>query len=269
VKIGVFYQSTGKKIAACYKAIEQFRKFNPDVPISLWEDGTKDMLKIVAEKLNCTHRNTNSYGENTQGQGRPFVGDINATFKWVDRIHTSVTNDLQDVDYVILYEDDVWCRREIQIFPTLDLEGANGPLHSPELYSYLKEKFGVTDDVSRNHWSRLGSLQSYGACGGTIFSREKFIKCYENFWNIPWDEIYKLDSRCIEWCDNHLSFLFQYNGYTTGIWADWGQYDNRNEGNWFDKTGWCVPMEEQKNAAFLHAYKHFYNYTPEEVGLVI
>ena len=46
-------------------------------------------------------------------------------------------------------------------------------MESNKLYDYLKNKFGVTDH-SRGVWSVLGSLENYGACGGTIFNKEKF-----------------------------------------------------------------------------------------------
>jgi hypothetical protein len=160
----------------------------------------------------------------------------------------------------------VWCRFEITKPPKFDISGANGPLYTVELYEYLKNKFGVTDD-SRHHWSLSGSLQSYGACGGAIFNREKFIEIYNRLDEVPWNEIYQLDSRPIEWCDATLSFLFQFFGYTSGVWEDWAQYDAKNIGNWWDKSGWSVPMEEQPNVAFLHAYKHFYCYKPEDIVL--
>jgi hypothetical protein len=51
------------------------------------------------------------------------------------------------------------------------------------------------------------------------------------------------------------------------MWQDWAQYDSKNQGNWWDKTGWSVPMEEQPNVAFIHLYKHFYNYEPEDIDL--
>ena len=84
---------------------------------------------------------------------------------------------------------------------------------------------------------------------------------------MPWDEIYKLDTRPEEWCDATLSFLFQFFGFTWGPWDDWEEYDSKNIGNWWDKTGWSVPMEKQPEVSFIHAYKHYYNYKPEEINL--
>ena len=50
MNIGVFYQS-GHKLVACYKAVEQLRSIYPDVPITLYEEGS-DILFPVAKKFN-------------------------------------------------------------------------------------------------------------------------------------------------------------------------------------------------------------------------
>ena len=264
MKIGAFYQS-GHKLVACYKALEQLRKVYPNIPVALYEDGST-LLEPVAKKFNCEYTWIEQQGINNPHSGRVFVKE-NGQLDWLKRIYDACTTTLKDVDWIIHYEDDVWCRFEITRPPKFDISGANGPLYTTELYEYLKNKFGVIDD-SRHNWSLLGSLKSYGACGGTIFNREKFIEIYNRLDEVPWDEIYKLDSRPIEWCDATLSFLFQFFGSTSGVWEDWAQYDSKNIGNWWDKTGWSIPMEEQPNVAFIHAYKHFYNYQPNEIELV-
>jgi hypothetical protein len=263
MKIGAFYQS-GHKLVACYKALEQLRKIYPNIPVALYEDGSK-ILEPVAKKFKCDYTWIEQQGANNPTSGRVFIKK-NGQIDWLKRIYDACLTTLKDVDWVIHYEDDVWCKMEITKPPKFDLAGANGPLYTKELYDHLKKKFNINDN-SRHHWSEYGSLESYGACGGTIFNREKFIYIYENLNQVDWDEIYDLDSRPIEWCDATLSFLFQFFGFKTGVWEDWAQYDSKNIGNWWDKTGWSVPMEEQPKVAFLHAYKHFYCYKPEEVNL--
>ena len=264
MKIGAFYQS-GHKLVACYKALEQLRKVYPNIPVALYEDGST-LLEPVAKKFNCEYTWIEQQGINNPHSGRVFVKE-NGQLDLLKRIYDACTTTLKDVDWIIHYEDDVWCRFEITRPPKFDISGANGPLYTTELYEYLKNKFGVIDD-SRHNWSLLGSLKSYGACGGTIFNREKFIEINNRLDEVTRDEIYKLDSRPIEWCDATLSFLFQFFGYTSGFWEDWAQYDSKDIGNWWDKTGWSIPMEEQPNVAFIHAYKHFYNYQPNEIELV-
>ena len=235
-----------------------------DIPVALFEDGS-NILKPVAEEFNCDYKHIGTVGINHKTSGRVFKGE-DGPKEWLTRIYDACTTTLKDVDWVIHYEDDVWCTRKIQRQPRFDISGAIGPLYTPELYQYFKNKFGIGDN-SRSVWSPVGSLENYGACGGAIFNREKFIEIYNRLDEVPWDEINKLDTRPYEWCDATLSFLFQFFGFTSGGWEDWTQYESKNIGNWFDKTGWSVPMSEQKDAAFIHFFKHFYNYTPEELEI--
>jgi len=242
MKIGAFYQS-GFKLVACYKALEQLRKIYPNIPVALYEDNS-DILEPVAKKFNCDYKKTDVLGQNLRHSGRPVVG-LESNLAWLKRIYDACITTLKDVDWVIHYEDDVWCKMEITKPPKFAIAGANGPLYTPELYQYLKDRFNVTDET-RNHWSQLG---------------------YNRLDEIDWEKIRELDTRPIEWSDASLSFVFQHAGYTSGIWDDWAQYDTKNKGNWFDKTGWAVPMEEQRDVAFIHLYKHFYNYEPEDINL--
>jgi len=266
VNIGVWYQS-GHKLVACYKAIESFRKYYPTEKIDLIEDGSKD-YEVIRETFNVNLTQIDQSGQNFKTSGRPIY-DLQTNLMWLKRIYNSATGYLSDVDYIILFEDDVWCKRKIEIFPTKDLEGANGPLYTPELFQYLKTYLQIPEAENRGHWSNLGSLESYGACGGTIFNRKSFLIAYDNIKNIDWETVYKLDSRPVEWSDASLSFIFQHAGLKTSMWNDWAQYDTKNLGNWFDKTGWSVPMNEQPDKSIIHLYKHFYNYKNEELQKAI
>ena len=200
MKIGAFYQS-GHKLVACYKALEQLRNIYPKIPIALYEDGSK-ILEPVAKKFNCDYSWIEQQGLNHPHSGRVFSSE-NGPLEWLRRIYDACMTTLKDVDWVIHYEDDVWCKCEITKPPTFDIAGANGPMYTPELYKYLKNKFNITDE-SRHYWSEIGSLEGYGACGGAIFNREKFIEIYHRLNEVPWGEIYHLDTRPIEWCDATL-----------------------------------------------------------------
>lgn len=263
MKIGAFYQS-GYKLVACYMALQQLRKIYPEIPIALFEDGS-DILKPVADEFNCDYKKTSVQGQNLKHSGRP-VKDLNSNLAWLNRIYDACTTTLKDVDWVLHYEDDVWCTREIKREPEFDLSGANGPLYTPELANYLFNRFNESK-LTRGHWSPKGTLESYQGCGGTIFNRLKFIEAYNKLNEIDWDHIYTLDSRPCEWSDASISFVMQHAGFSCGRWSDWTQYDTKGLGHWNDKTGWCVPMSEQEDAAFVHLYKHFYNYNNDELEL--
>lgn len=263
MKIGAFYQS-GYKLVACYMALHQLRKIYPNIPIALYEDGS-NILKPIAEEFNCSYKKTTIEGENHHLSGRP-VKDLSSNLAWLERIYEACTTTLQDIDWVLHYEDDVWCTREIKSPPIFDLAGANGPLYTKELQSYLFSKFN-TNIQERGHWSVKGTLEGYQACGGTIFNRKKFIAAYQKLNEIDWKLISQLDTRPCEWSDASLSFVMQHAGFTCGRWDDWGQYNPQGKGSSFDKTGWSIPMSEQENKAFIHGYKHFYNYQDNELNL--
>jgi hypothetical protein len=263
MKLGVFYQS-GHKLVACYKALEQLRKIYPDIPVMLYEDGS-NILKPLAEEFNCTYKKTTIEGLNFTHSGRP-VSDLKSNLAWLNRIYEACTTILKDTDWILHYEDDVWCKRQIQYLPKFDLSGANGPLYTEELTNYLLNRFNETLST-RGHWSLKGTLQSYQGCGGTIFNREKFIIAYNKLNEIDWELIYKIDSRPCEWSDASLSFVMQHAGFSCGMWEDWAQYNTKDQGNFWDKIGWNIPMEEQPDVAFIHSYKHFYNYSNDELEL--
>lgn len=265
MNIGAFYQS-GYKLVACYKASEQFRKIYPHAPVSFYEDGS-NILKQVADRFGFAYNQTNINGINSSHCGRP-VHNLSSNLEWLKRIYDSCQTTLSNVEWIIHYEDDVWCKRKILNIPKFDIAGANGPLYTTDLYEYLKNKFNVLDN-SRGHWSNYGSLQSYGACGGAIFRRDSFIDAYNKINTIDWNHVYALDSRPCEWTDASLSFIFQHAGFKSGVWDEWGCYDSKNIGCWFDKTGWTIPMEEQPDVAFIHGYKHYYNYKNDELSAII
>ncbi|NDB82718.1 MAG: hypothetical protein EB127_08260 [Alphaproteobacteria bacterium] len=261
-KLGVWYQS-GHKLVACYKAIEAFRLHYPTSKIDLYEDGSTD-YDIIKDRFNVNLTRIPQSGLSFQTHGRP-IHSLETNFIWLNRIYESCVGYLSDCDWILLYEDDVWCRRKIQIDPTMDLEGAGGPLWKPELYKFLLEYHNIPDTEDRSYWSSNGTFEGYGACGGTIFKRESFLKAYAGVKEIPWGKIKEIDDRPLEWSDASLTLVFQMANLKTGKWRDWAQYDSKGLGNWWDKTGWTIPMEEQADAAFLHAYKHYYNYPKEEI----
>lgn len=264
MNIGVVYQC-GPKPVATYKALEQLRKFYPEIAISVTEDGT-DNLKWICDKFDCEYKRIEKTGQDDGLTGKLFAKS-GGQLEWLSRIYQSCLSHLKNCDWIIHYEDDVWCRKRFDDEPEFDISGALGPLYATGLYEYLKHKHGVTDD-SRGVWSPDGSLENYGACGGTIFNKEKFMFIYENLEEIPWQIINEMDNRPLEWCDAALSFVFQFNNFSSGRWSNWGTYHSKR-GNHWDKTGWTTPMSEQDDVAFIHGFKHFYNYSIEELDLAI
>jgi len=249
MNIGVFYQS-GHKFAACYMALKQLRIIYPDIPVALWEDGS-NILGEVAHKFNCDYTRIEQSGSNSKFAGRAVI-DLKSNLAFLSRVYKSCTTTLLNADWIVLYEDDVWCQKKIEKIPLFDMNEAFRPFYTPELYSYLKNRFNISDD-SRGAWSSIGCLSNYGACGGSIFSRRKFIEAYNKLNEIDWDYIYKLDSRPCEWADASLSFIFQHAGLKNGQWYDCDIYNNQKD------------ITQQTHCAFIHPYKHYYTCTKEDI----
>jgi len=281
MKLGVFYQS-GFKLVACYMALQQLRKIYPDIPIALYEDGS-DILKSVADEFNCVYKkNQEHLGKNFIDSGKPVI-DLNSNLNWLSRIYEACTKTLKNVDWVILYEDDLWCKRKIERLPKFDLSGnpgnPPGALYCHELCNYLLNRFDE-NIRSRGHRSSKGSLVSFQACGGTIFNRLKFIDSYEKINKIDWDYINKMDGRICKWSDASLSFIMQHNNCSCGMWTDWGTYILSNTQNnttytkglksstdGYDINEISIPMDRQCNVAFLHPFKYFYTFNDTELDL--
>lgn len=64
-----------------------------------------------------------------------------------------------------------------------------------------------------------------------------------------------------------MNKILQHTGFISGIWEDWANYDSKNKGNWWDKTGWIIHMSEQRDVTFLYLYKRYYNYSENDIEL--
>lgn len=266
MKVGFFYQSAYNYVA-CYMALNQLRKHYPNSPVVLYEDNG-DILKEVGDKFNCVYKKTDVRGKKlTKFMGRS-VFDLNTNLAWLKRIYTECNTTLKDVDWIVHYEDDVWCMREIKEEPNYDIQGANGPHYTKEMGDYLAGRYWESRET-RGPYSDAGSLYSYGACGGSIFNREKFIQAYENAEHIDWAHMQTLDERVCRFSDASLTFIFQYSNFTYSQWNEFGRYDAKDTGYKMDKTGWSVPLSQQVDCAFLHPFKHFYNYEKEELQIAL
>lgn len=250
MNLGLFYQS-GYRYVAAYHALNQFRKFYPNAPVTMYEDNS-DILKPIAKMFNCTYSKTINGGFNDINSGRPAFS-LQTTLAWFDRVYEACNTTLSDCEWVINFEDDVWFLREVIKKPQFDLSGIGGVGLNKELLIHLgvRENEGV-----------------YG-CGGSVFNRKKFLEVYKNLKTVDWDTIIQLDRRPSEWTDCALTFAFMYSKFTVGSWEDANQYRHSNIPHMGDRAGWPGSIEslekEQINIAVVHCWKPFYYPTEEEI----
>jgi hypothetical protein len=255
VNLGAFYQS-GYNLVACEIALRQLRIHYPDIPIMLYEDNT-NMLKDIAYKYNCAYDTTDANGSNKNRlNGRPVIS-LYTLLRWFARLHLSCTTVLKNAEWIIIYEDDVWCNRPIIKYPRFDLSGAwDYPYYTP-LQEYLLNRFHAS--YADRGFGGCGNLVGYQAAGGTVFHRQKFIAAYEQIHKIDWDVIETLDDRVCNWTDAGICFLMQHAGFSTGTWLDWTYYKREHT----DRRKVFGPYS--RKGAFTHGCKHFYSYSPNQI----
>lgn len=256
MKIGLFYQSSTRYVAAFY-AIEQFRKFYPDSPIAMYEDNS-DVLKSVAEYFVCDYKKIPNVYENYEK--RPFMTrgvsvDLNSTLIWFDRLYKSCITTLKDVDWVMHMEDDVWFLKKITGEPPHDLNSVIGRGWNDALYQYLGSNV----------------RGSYG-CGGAIFNRLKFIESYHKLKNVDWKLVDELavDPKPTEWADIALTFAFLNNKSNVGGWEEIVNYRSYNQHHYSTRDAFVKETlnTKQGNASVIHAWKLYYYPTDDEITYV-
>jgi hypothetical protein len=251
LNFGVFYQS-GHKDVACFYALERLRSFYPNIPVVFYEDGGSNTLKPVSDFFNCHYRKTKLKGENYESFGKP-VFDFESSMDYIDRIYKECQTTLKDVEWVMIFEDDIWVEREIIGTPPYDLTGIHNYYVKQELKDFIGSK-----------------LDSNFGRGGSMFKRQVFIDLYEEWKNIKWDEILSLDKSVVEWSDILITFYFDYFKKTIGGWEElinctFITYDIINiRESW--KTHPHEVDSDTDHSSIIHGYKGYYFPTEEEIN---
>ena len=196
---GAFAQFYRNDLAA-YCSIELYRRFNPDSPIVLLSDAGDD-LKLLAEKFNC------SYSYETKNIGT-FRNRHSLTDQYDRLKRVRVACDQMSPDWIVILEPDVETQRAPSSVPKHVLCGGRGVEWSAPLREML---FGITGNPN---------LVRYNGCGGSVFNRRTFMECFDSTPFGLFERAYTLDWRIKVAEDACMSFLFQVNGHTVGIWED-------------------------------------------------
>jgi hypothetical protein len=253
MKLGIFYQS-GHKREATYYSLERLRMYYPNIPVVLYEDGGSDILKEISDKFNCIYKRTEIIGENYLWYGKP-VYDLISGLDYLNRIYNECISNLKDCEWIMHYEDDVWIERKIEGIPPYDLNGISS--------------FYINEDLKKHIGSRLD--RNYGV-GGSIFNRQAFIDCYDDFKEIDWDVILKLDKSVVEWSDQLLTFYFDYSKRSIGSWSELCNTKPPPYNVIHEREKWMTRPQEVDidtiNASIIHGYKGYYFPSEEEINYV-
>jgi hypothetical protein len=146
---------------------------------------------------------------------------------------------LKDADWIMHYEDDVWCSGHINKLPNNEWGGTIRTGWEEELNRYVRDEMKIE-----------GSL-FHGACGGALISRDAIIKSYLKLQEIDWVEILKRDKRIAMYSDYLISFMLINGGYK------WSWWDNWEQGGYHDFMIYKQP--------FIHNIKYWYFHDLKEL----
>jgi hypothetical protein len=156
--LAVFHQCYNEYRATEF-ALEQFKQHNPDYQYFLVSDGGPDFSDL-ANKHNAIYSTEPNLTMNVMG--------TNAAQNTLDRIRKYCM--LAQTQYLLIMEDDVWCRGRIDFDYEFNALGTNSPMNKyyQGALDYIAEKYQVT---IKNSY--------YNLCGGSILNTKIFIDNYD------------------------------------------------------------------------------------------
>lgn len=236
-----FYGLLNYQPDAWDETIKSIRKFYPDAPIVLINDGNRNNYEELAKKYSCT-----LLKEEIEIQ--LHWPDIVLAYEFLDRTKKACI--LAKTKWIIHLHSDVICQGKIKYYPPSQLCGVsagskNGKSGNNWDCSSELEKVG---DYIKQH-QPCAELNGWGWCGGSIMNIDAFMYVYDSVLgdnpkynlklirDLTWKYIFKHE-------DTMMSVLFELNGFSYRIWKDNPEYHRK---------------ETDKRGAFLHGYKEFYN----------
>lgn len=235
--LSVFHQCY-KQRKATTEAIKSFRKFYPTANYFLVSDGGDDFSDIALD-LKCHYYHDPvhlGYRDHTHSSGI-YGMTKDEVLLWLSRFRLAC--ELNDTKYVMMMEDDVLIRGEIEIPDDTEFSGfaLPGNKFQPEFINYLKSKYDVNFNVDY-----------YGTGGGSIFNAETFLKNYDKVTQIFKSEFdFMKNNLCgnLGWVDVWMPIYYFLSGkkYT----QNYNLTEIPHNPNW--ETG---------NHSIVHQYKKYY-----------
>ena len=214
----------------CYKnelavenAILKFRSFYPNVNMRLVSDNGSDFSNM------CLMNSVDFKFENLNILPRGKLTGIESTIEFFRRIYDTCVL-YSNSEWILLFEDDVLTKSPIREFPTTDCAGLCSHPLSYELGEYINNINSSCKTV-------------YGMCGGSMFRRKSFMKCFESIDKNQFMYMNTLDNRLLQWTDIPITVLFLINGFQ---YSEWSCLDQPTSGI------------KRQFSAFEHNYKELY-----------
>lgn len=239
LSIGFYGLCSYQHIAWDY-VFEQIRKYYPDAPIVLINDGFDQYdYSEIAAKYNCIHLKKDR-------EICLHYPDIEGSYEFLNR--TKEVCDILKTEWVIHLHPDVICQGKICYYPPSELCGVAAGSNSGISGNNWNTEYWKSVETYIKKYQPNVELNGWGWCGGSIMKIDAFYKVYESVIGdkkqYSLEDIRKNNLLITEHEDTMMSVLFALNGYSYRIWKDNPEY---NRGGF--KTG-----------AFLHGYKEHYDF---------
>ena len=227
LNFAVYFQTYNNRQATT-EALKSFRHFYPNIPIYLISDHGQDFSDI-AIRFGCDYL----FASENLG-----YWPCKNMYTWFSRL-ADACKKYEDKEWILILEDDVRTRDHISKYPTAHLAGPSGGKPGSRIKHLTTEAYSFTK-------KRFPDFESNGisGCGGSIFHRESFLKCFNNKETKDFDTFSRTDPRAKGFTDIALTFLFLANGYLVRRWFDMSE---ETSGSWGPAS------------AFDHQYKKHYN----------
>jgi hypothetical protein len=213
---GIFLQ-VHRRDMSVFSSLSSYRLHNPSTPAHMVADGG-DHFEDFAEHFHCTYVRK----QRRLGAWSNRNADTNHFF-WLERVYEACKTTLRNVQWVVIFENDVFCYKPPTEEPRYSLNGGDfGPHWANELLDLLAITLGP-NTLNQGHRGL-----KYTGCGGSIFNREEFLTCFDQLSYSLYEQGFKRDSRILLAADAAISFTFQISGRNTGAWSDFARYTDPN-----------------------------------------
>ena len=234
-----------KNTVAAEKAIESFRKFNPNSTYIVICDGGEDH-SLICKKYNCEYIHSDRHIGYPQ---IPYGFYFSELKEYLDRFNAAVS--LCKNDHIIIMEDDVHIINNIIVNSEDEMLVTKNCLQNyihPSIVYFLSSL------------ARMPIDNFYGMGGGSIFKKQSFEIAYKKIRpiiDLNFEEMQKIYPT-IGWSDCIISFIMMGIGKRHKVnpqlheMTSWGQdYTKIN----YD----IVPQLYDEGISILHHYKKYYN----------
>jgi hypothetical protein len=192
---------------ALYQTLRSFRTYYQREAITLVSDCGDDFSKFGQ------HFDLHYYRSEKNCDPRGKLGK-DGVLEYLNRIYEHCVRVTSD--YVVILEEDVITLRRIKRFPSTDCGGPRFNPLADALNRYLQELNNTNQDYG------------YAMCGGSIFDRRIYIKCYEKR-NLDLDFLETVDKRIVQYSDIALTVIFLLNGHSYGVWDEVSEKNHPEE----------------------------------------